>query len=184
MKIPILISLSVFLISINAFSTTTSVTQFFLGKVQRSSMDQRPFGPAFESLVRRTTNGTTVKECVFQEGKAFISEMAVTNSFLVFSVSDLGNFTSGNLMYEDENLSAWSYDINVLKPSSGKITGSLSNGHGGRIFPDGTMKIIKIWNNQVMITENYSSIEESEYLKRLPSVVPKEMAEVVISHCL
>lgn len=160
--------------------------QFFVGKIQRGSLDRKTkYGPSFESVVRRTIDPKEGKilECVFQEGKVFITEMDRTNNPLVYNVNDLGGFSTGTLVMETEAAQAWSYDIDVLKPMTGKITGSLSERNGARILPDGRMEITKIWNNQMLISESYSAVSENEYLTRLPSITPGPQADIVAKMC-
>lgn len=195
MKIQLSILISIFSFSLNGCASqqigndgrltasSNPMTQFFLGKIQRSSMSGQLYGPAFESLVRRTNTGAGIKECVFQEGKAFVTEMISTANPLVYTVSDSGGFSAGSLRYENEHLEAWSYDVDVLKPMKGKITGDLAEGRGGRIYPDGKMRIVKAWNNQVLISESYESISESEYLSRLPSATPSDMVDLINQNC-
>jgi hypothetical protein len=167
-------------------SADSAKSQFFLGKIQRSSVNgAQKYGPPFESLVRRTVDiqAGKIKECVFQENKAFITDMSKGENPLIFTVKDRGGFSEGDLIMEDETASAWSYDVKVLKPKSGKITGSLDTGYGARIFPDGSMEIRKIWSDQVLIFEIYHSISESEYLDRLKTMAPAEMADLVAKEC-
>ena len=160
--------------------------QFFVGQIQRGSLDgQNKYGPPFESVVRRAIDPKEGKilECVFQEGKAFITEMARTANPLVYKVNDMGGFSTGTLIMETEAAQAWSYDVDVLKPMIGKITGSLNEGNGARILPGGRMEIRKIWNNQMLISESYSAITENEYLTRLPSITPGSQADLVAEMC-
>lgn len=167
-------------------STTSDQIQFFKGQIQRSSLDGRQkYGPSFESIVRRVVdqNKGRILECVFQDGKIFVTEMIRTRDPLVYSVHDLGGFSSGHLTMETATAQAWSYDVDVLKPMTGKISGSLAEGNGARIFPDGRMEIRKTWNHQVLISEKYASISEEQYLNRLAEIAPSLRTDVVERNC-
>lgn len=147
--------------------------QFYLGQIQRMSLSGQPYGPSFESLVRRIVDKENGKifECVFQEGKVFVTEMSRTDKPLQYAVKDFGGYSSGFLNLEDESASAWSYNVDVLKPYNGKITGSLADGKGARIYPDGRMEITKVWNNQMLIVEKYHSISGQEYQTKIESIL-------------
>jgi hypothetical protein len=67
------------------------------------------------------------------------------------------------LTFNDESLSSWSYNIDVLSPNKGKITGELPE-RGAKIDEIvGTMVIRKIWDGQVLISETYNSISKEAY---------------------
>jgi hypothetical protein len=161
--------------------------QFFKGNIQRSSVDGKtPYGPQFESVVRRQVdlNIGKIIECVFQEGKVFISEMTRTSDPLIFSATDTAGSFNGNLVFEDADALAWSYDIQVTKPSPGRITGSLADGNGARIQPNtGKMTITKIWNDQVRIQEEYSAITETEYSNFLSQLPSSSLSSDVVKTC-
>lgn len=152
--------------------------QFYVGTVQRYDYaGSRKIGPAFESLVRRTIGDgeRVIKECVWQEGELFTVELRRTSEPLIYEVIDKNGFLQGRLVFEDATLAAWSYGIEVLKPYKGKISGSLADGNGGRIHPDGRMDIRKMWNRQMLIVEEYWAISEDEYKKRLDGLVISEL---------
>lgn len=157
-------------------STANFSTQFYIGKIQRSSLDEmQMYGPKFDSLVKRIVdkNNGKIQECVFQEGKAFLTILKRTTNPLEFEVQDTTKFTKGYLIFSDETLSSWSYNIEVVKPIVGKITGLLSEGNGAKISSDGKMEIRKIWDNKMLIHEIYNPISEAQYrdhLKDLPQI--------------
>lgn len=153
--------------------------RYYSGQIEVTSMDGLKKFAAYPSLVRRSVESERgrILECVFQQGKAFVTEMSKTKQPLVYNVRDLGGFSTGRLIMEDGMLNAWSYEIDVLKPQKGKITGNVKDHKGGRIYPDGHMTIQKVWNEQSLISESYEMISEEAYQKRLAEVVPADFPE-------
>ena len=153
----------------------TLTTQFFIGKIQRSSLDgSQKYGPQFDSLVKRTVDREhhKIQECVFQEGKAFVTQMTPTEVPLQFNVQDNGGFSKGFLIFKDDSLAAWSYNVDVVKPFVGKVTGSLADGNGAQIKDDGKMEIKKIWNGNMLIHEIYSPATLGQYQDLLKTMAP------------
>lgn len=144
--------------------------QFFAGKIQTSSVNGvTPYGPPYDSLVHRIVDHkvSTIIECVYQQGRMFNTTMKRTSNPLAFSVHDSDDSFSGVLTFADETLSSWSYDINVLKPNQGKISGQLPD-YGAKIdLKEKTVLIKKIWNQQVLITERYQVIDQAMYSEQL-----------------
>ena len=168
-------------------SATNIQIQFFKGSIQRGSLDGKIlYGPAFDSIVRRQVDliGGKIIECVFQEGKVFVSEMTRTAEPLIFAATDASGSFSGKLVFEDASALAWSYDIQVTKPSPGHITGSLADGNGARIQSNNCeMMITKIWNDQVRIHEEYTSITENEYNEFLNHLPASSLPDDVVKFC-
>lgn len=161
-------------------------SQFFSGSVQMGSADGTiPYGPSYTSLVHRIVDKKNdhITECVSQQGATYVTEIDSTLKPLVFSVRDTtGNFT-GTVTYSDQTLSAWSYDISVLKPQPGRITGNLP-AMGGRIDAmTGKMSIKKLWNNSVLFSEGYEAVSESRYKAELVNMVGQEKAAEVNRLC-
>ena len=91
---------------------------------------------------------------------------------LVFKAQDTEKSFQGTLTYPDKSLSAWSYDLDVSKPQQGKLSGNLPD-NGGKIDQKtGILSIRKLWNNEVLITEKYNPVSESEYEDKLSALVP------------
>lgn len=142
-----------------------SADQFFKGKVQRTSMRGEKYGPAFESFVRRTVIDGQFTECVYQEGKAYTVTLAKTANPTVFDVTDKLGYSTGKMIYADERMHAWRYDIQVLRPNKGKITGT------GSFKADGGITTKKMWNNELIILEDYKLITRDEYMREIPASV-------------
>ena len=163
-------------LSLAAFSapaTAAPAVRYFKGKIQRTSADGRiPYGPAFSSLARRAVDLKVgrISECVLQEGKVFVTTLTATATPLVYSASDASGSFTGTVTFEDATLSAWSYDLQVTKPTAGHLTGDLGNGGGARIdAKSGVMTITKFWDDKVRIHEEYQPISKAEYSAAAPS---------------
>ncbi len=167
-------------------NTLAHSMQFFRGKIQRTSIDGKvPYGPAFDSVVRRNIDLTTgiIVECVFQEGKVFEATMTRSSEPLIFEATDSSKSFTGKILFENPSALAWSYDLQLIKPRAGQITGKLSEGNGARIDPSkGTMVITKFWNKQVRIHEEYTAISAEEYTT-LVSNLPKPLVSEVSKLC-
>lgn len=186
-----LIALGLVTLSASAFASADSTAnntdvQYFAGKVQPSSLDGKtPYGPAVDSTVRRIVNRQDgiVIECVLQKGQMFYTTISRTSRPLVYSVRDSGDSFNGTLTFKDETLSAWSYDIQVTKPNQGHITGSLPD-HGATILPqEKKMLIKKLWDNRVLITEEYDSIAEADYLQQVTAATAANPSLKIPSEC-
>jgi hypothetical protein len=118
-----------------------------------------------------------ITECVFQKGRLFLTEMNRTSEPLIFDAKELDKSFTGKLHFSDESLSSWSYDINMVEPK-GKITGALPENGAVIDSTSGNMTIRKIWNSQLLISENYTAISKVDYsfaLKALslPTTIPE-----------
>jgi hypothetical protein len=159
-------------ISLTVFAAEKKM-QYFSGNIQVSSVDGKiPYGSSYPSISRRIVDfeGGSVNECVFQKGKLFITVMTRTGNPLIFTANDSEGSFKGVLMFGDESLSSWSYDIEVFAPNKGKITGKLPD-KGAKIDEAaGTMTIKKVFNNQVLISEEYKSISKEDYENAIKQV--------------
>lgn len=167
--------------------TAESQAKFFKGRIQRSSLDGKTlYGPSFESVVRRMIDPQSgrITECVFQDGKAFVTWMTPTTNPLVYTAQDAGESFTGYLIYGDSSLTTWSYDINVTKPVAGRITGRLADGNGAKINTEtNQMQITKIWNDQMKIHEQYEALSENEYLTWFEQLPVSAKTETVLNSC-
>ena len=155
--------------------------QFYQGQIQRSSLNGAiMYGPKFESIVKRIVDKQhgKIQECVFQEGKAFLTILNKTEQPLQFEILDPAGFSKGKLIFSDETLTSWSYDIEVIKPIIGKISGQLSDGNGAKIFSDGKMEIKKVWDNKMLIHEIYNQITEDQYRQYLKNITTAAISNV------
>lgn len=170
----------------NMSSFENPQVQHFTGKIQVSSLDGKtPYGPAYESTVRRTVNARDgiIEECVLQKGKLFYTLITRTKAPLVYSAIDSDGLFSGNLTYADHSLSSWSYDIQVYAPSKGRLSGSLPE-HGARIDSgSGKMDIKKIWDGKVLLTESYDMTDAASYAAKLKAAKAADPILVIRETC-
>jgi hypothetical protein len=168
--------------------------QYFAGKVQVSSADGKiPYGPPYESIVRRRVSALDgmVEECVLEKNKLFYTIITRTKEPLVFDAVDTDGTFSGKLIYSDTSLSAWSYDIQVVSPAKGTITGKLPE-YGAVIDEgSGTMNIKKIWtgkdkdgkDSSVLLTQHYEKSDASSYFEKLKAAKIANPELVIRENC-
>jgi hypothetical protein len=158
--------------------------QYFAGKIQVSSFDGKiPYGPPYDSTVRRIVNAQDgmIEECIIQKNRLFYTIISRTSVPLVYDAIDTDGSFSGKLTYTDPTLSSWSYDIQVVTPNKGTISGSLPD-YGAVIDPSNKkMKIKKIWEKTTLITESYDPTGAGYYHDKLnaakianPELIVKE----------
>lgn len=161
-------------------------TEYYEGQIQRSSLDgAQKYGPAFKSLVKREINSETgvITECVFQEGRGFVNLLRRIENSRVYKLEDLGGYSEGRVIMGDDEGRTWSYDIKVLNPMKGTITGNLENGHGAKIEKDGSLEIKKIWSQQMLISESYTPISKKAYEVKLESYLPASPSQDIETNC-
>lgn len=167
-------------------ASETIQTQYFIGKIQVGSLDGKtPYGPPYESVVRRVVNAADgmVEECVLQKGQLFYTLITRTKEPLVYLAVDSDGSFSGNLSFADSSLSSWSYSIQVIQPNKGSLTGNLPE-HGAKInFQTKTMSIRKIWDNKILISEEYDMTDLATYKDKLMAAKASNPALIIRETC-
>jgi hypothetical protein len=160
--------------------------QYFTGNIQVSSLDGKtPYGPPYESTVRRTVRAADgmIEECVLQKGKLFYTLITRTSQPLVFDAVDTDGAFSGKLTYADDSLTSWSYDIQVTSPNQGVLSGKLPD-YGAVINKaNKKMSIKKIWEGKTLISENYDMTDRATYQEKLRAVSATNPDFIVRENC-
>lgn len=160
--------------------------QHFTGKIQVSSLDGKTtYGPPYESTVRRTVNARDgiIEECVLQKGKLFYTLITRTKNPLVYSAIDSDGHFSGTLTFADPSLTSWSYNIQVYAPSKGQLSGSLPENGAVIDTARKKMKIKKIWDGKVLLTEDYDMTDQTMYANKLKAAKSADPALVIRENC-
>jgi hypothetical protein len=169
------LALAFSLLNFIATASASETVQFFSGSVQVSSLDGKiPYGPAYPSIIKRVVNvlDGKITECVFENGELILTELDRTESPLIYSAHDATkNSFSGKLVYLDETLTAWSYDLEVEtkndqgKAVTGKVSGSLPELGAIIDSKSGNLTAKKVWNGNVLVSGSYPQVSQATYNK-------------------
>lgn len=136
--------------------------EYYVGKIQRGSLTGQPYGPSVPSYVIRRVEDKRVIECVWQEKQKFVVYLNQTDEPQIYSVGDTTGGLGGQIKYNNAEHRSWTYDIQVIKPHAGRVTGA------GELTAENGMKILKRWNEQMQISETYTRVKQDEFLRQSP----------------
>lgn len=160
------LSFSFLILLISPALLAGEIIQYFSGQVQISSLDESvKRGPPYPSITKRiiAADKKTITECVLQRGQVFLAFIRQTKNPRIYFAEDSNKSFTGYLMFNDDFLNEWSYDIDVTQPSAGKLLGQRPQ-YGAFISPlTGEMLIRKIFNDSMLFTESYKLISAYEY---------------------
>ena len=128
------------LILLTFFSTSILGSEvdikYYSGYSQFSSIDGSViYGPKEFKIIKREVHLDLSKiiETIYERnGTSIITNFLRINDSFSYNVSDLDQSFNGIIEFESSELNSWSYNLDVIKPEIGKITGSRPD-HGAII---------------------------------------------------
>ncbi|MBT6324694.1 MAG: hypothetical protein HOJ35_01895 [Bdellovibrionales bacterium] len=144
--------------------------KYYSGYSQFSSIDGAEiYGPKEFKIIKREVHLDLSKiiETIYKSnGTSIITNFSRINDSFSYNVSDLDESFNGIIEFESSELNSWSYNLDIIKPEVGKITGARPD-YGAIIDDDGTINILKIWNDSVLVSEEYKEITLNNFLTEL-----------------